>query len=201
MSHCDSNTGRQIGYMRISTDNDAQTFNRQQAQLEAIGLDALYSDKMSGAKRSRPQLDKMLEELQAGDTVHIVSIDRLSRSTKDLLDIVEVIKDRGASIKSIQDAWLDSTSDNPMSTFLMTIMGALAEMERAMINKRVNEGIAVAKQKGVRFGRPTKNKNKVNHALELYHAGEHTTKEIADITGVSKATLYRKLKEQELQEA
>lgn len=69
-----------------------------------------------------------------------------------------------------------------------------------MINKRVNEGITIAKQKGVKFGRPTKSRTKVAHAIELYHAGKHTTNEIAEITGVSKATLYRKLKEQAKQE-
>ena len=186
--------GRTFGYMRISTVKDEQTFDRQEAQL--IGTDKIFADRMSGAKKDRPQLQQMLDELQAGDTVLIVAIDRLSRSTKDLLEIVETIKQKGAYLKSINDSWLDTSSDNPMSDFLLTIMGALGQMERAMIQQRVREGVKVAKSKGVQFGRPTANKNKVNYALELYHKGEHTIKEITDITGVSKATIYRKLKEE-----
>lgn len=180
--------------MRISTKKDEQTFDRQEAQLKNL-CDYIYSDRISGAKRDRPELTKLLDGLQAGDTVYIVSIDRLSRSTKDLLDIVQVIKEKGAFLKSINDTWLDTTSDNPMSEFLLTVMGALAQMERAMITKRVQEGVKVAQEKGVKFGRPTANKNKVNYAIELYQAGTHTGQEIADITGISRKTLYNKLRE------
>lgn len=181
--------------MRISTTKDEQTFDRQEAQLKAQGCEVIFADRLSGAKRKRPELDKMLDSLQAGDTVHIVAIDRLSRSTKDLLEIVDLIKTKGASLKSINDSWLDTTSDNPMSDFLLTVMGALGQMERQMIAQRVREGVKVAQQKGVEFGRPKANKNKVAHALELYSEGKHTAKEICDIAGISKATLYRKIKE------
>ncbi|RVT59056.1 recombinase family protein [Niallia taxi] len=188
---------RQIGYMRISTNKEEQKFDRQEAQLKALGCQVIFADRMSGAKRDRPELNKMLSELQAGDTVHIVAIDRLSRSTKDLLEIVEAIKTAGASLKSINDTWLDTTSNNPMSDFLLTVMGALGQMERQMIQQRVREGVKVAQAKGVTFGRPKKNKNKVAYAIELYNTGQHTVKEITDITGVSKATLYRKIKEEQ----
>jgi DNA invertase Pin-like site-specific DNA recombinase len=187
--------GRTLGYMRISTNKEEQKFDRQERQLEFANCEKIYSDRLSGAKRDRPELNQMLSDLQAGDTIIIVSIDRLSRSTKDLLEIVETIKSKGASLKSINDSWLDTSSDNPMSEFLLTVMGALGQMERAMITQRVKEGVKIAKEKGVKFGRPKANKNKVAYAIELYHAGKHTTKEITDITGVSKATIYRKLKE------
>jgi DNA invertase Pin-like site-specific DNA recombinase len=189
--------GRVLGYMRISTLKEEQTFNRQEAQLKEAGVEAIYADRMSGAKRSRPALDEMLNDLQAGDTVIIVEVARLSRSTKDLLDIVQIIKDKGAALKSINDTWLDTTQSNPMSDFLLTVMGALGQMEREMITQRVREGVKIAKENGVEFGRPKANKNKVAYAIELYNTGDHTVKEIVDITGVSKATLYRKLKEQE----
>jgi DNA invertase Pin-like site-specific DNA recombinase len=189
--------GRKLGYMRISTLKEEQKFDRQEEQLKALGIDTIYADRMSGAKRDRPELNRMLSELQEGDTVLIGAIDRLSRSTKDLLDIVDVIKTAGASLKSINDTWLDTTSDNPMSEFLLTVMGALGQMERQMITQRVKEGVKVAQAKGVKFGRPTANKNKVAYALELYNAGQHTVKEITDITGISKATLYRKIRKQE----
>lgn len=184
------------GYMRISTTKAEQKFDRQEAQL-VDKADILFQDRMSGSKRDRPELNRMLELLEPGDEVLILSIDRLSRSTKDLLELVETIREKGASLKSLNDSWLDTTSENPMSDFLLTIMGALAEVERKTTVKRVNEGLAVAKSKGVKFGRPSANKHKVEYAKELYEKGEHTVKEITAITGISKATLYRKLKEVE----
>lgn len=195
----ETKTGRMIGYMRISTKHHEQSFDRQEAQLRAMGCEVIYSDRMSGSKFERPELHKMLDELEAGDTVLIVAIDRLSRSTKDLLEIVDIIKNKGAYLKSINDSWLDTTSSNPMNDFLLTVMGALAQMERAMIQQRIQEGIKVAKAKGTKLGRPKANSNKVQYALELYAKGEHTVKQIVDITGVSKATLYRKIKEIEAQ--
>lgn len=193
----DPQAPRLIAYMRISTNKEEQKFDRQETQLKDIGCTEFYADRISGAKRERPQLDAMIDSLQAGDTVYILSIDRLSRSTKDLLEIVETIKAKGAFLKSINDSWLDTTSDNPMSDFLLTVMGALGQMERAMITKRVQEGVDVAKRKGVKLGRPTANRNKVAYALELYDAGKHTVNEIVDITGISRATLFRKVKARE----
>ncbi|WP_088052865.1 recombinase family protein [Virgibacillus dakarensis] len=183
------------GYMRISTNKEEQKFDRQESQLleHGVSKDNIYADRISGSQKSRPALDKLLADLHEGDTVLILSIDRLSRSVKDLLKLVEIIKEKGASLKSIQDSWLDTSGNNIMSDFLLQIFGALAEMERKQIVKRVNEGIAVAKKKGVKFGRPTANKNKVAYAIELYHKGEHTTKQIADICGISRRTLYNYL--------
>lgn len=181
-----------VGYMRISTQKAEQKFDRQEQQLQDK-VDQLYSDRISGSKRKRPQLDKLLDELEEGDTVYILSVDRLSRSTKDLLEIVETIRSKGASLKSIQDSWLDTTSDNPMSDFLLTIMGALAEVERKQTVKRVNEGLAVAKKKGVKLGRPKANTSKVQLALDLYDKGEHTVKEISQITGLAHKTIYNKI--------
>lgn len=178
--------------MRISTLNESQKFDRQEQQLEHC--DYIYRDRISGSKRDRPQLNELLDQLQEGDTVYIVSIDRLSRSTKDLLEIVEIIKNKDASLKSLSDSWLDISGESIMSDFLLTVMGALAEMERKQIHQRVKEGVAVAQSKGVQFGRPRANSNKVAHALELYSKGEHTVKQISDITGISRATIYRKLK-------
>ncbi|MDQ0220399.1 recombinase family protein [Peribacillus cavernae] len=187
--------GKVIGYMRVSTDKESQKFDRQETQLQALGCEVIYSDRMSGAKRDRPQLNKMLSDLQEGDVVHIVEIARLSRSTKDLLEIVEQIKTAGASLKSINDSWLDTTSANPMSDFLLTVMGALGQMERQMIAQRVREGVKVAQAKGVKFGRPKANKNKVDYAIKLWQEGNHTGQAIADITGISRKTLYNKVKE------
>lgn len=180
------------GYMRISTQKAEQSFDRQEAQLKEY-VEVLYADRISGSKRKRPQLDQLLEDLEPGDVVYILSIDRLSRSTKDLLDIVDQIRDKGASLKSLQDTWLDTSSENPMSDFLLTVMGALAEMERKQTVQRVNEGLEVARSKGVKFGRPRANQSKVDLALELYDKGEHTVKEITEITDLSRKTIYNYL--------
>lgn len=187
--------GKTYGYMRVSTSGDSQRFDRQEAGIGEV--DVLYQDRLSGGKRERPELNKMLSILEAGDEVVILSIDRLSRSTKDLLEIVESIRDKGASLRSIQDTWLDTSSENPMSDFLLTIMGALAEMERKQIVQRVNEGIQQAKSRGEELGRPKVSRHKVEIALELYDKGEHTVKQITEIAGIGRATLYRKIKERE----
>lgn len=182
-------TGTVRGYMRVSTNGDKQSFGRQESQLESR-VDVLYADRISGSKRSRPELDRLLDELEEGDVVLILSIDRLSRSTKDLLEIVEKIKDKGASLKSIQDSWLDTTDENPMSDFLLVVMGGLAELERKQIVRRIQEGLEVAKSNGVELGRPRANKAKVDLALKLYDENRHTVQEIADITDLSRKTIY-----------
>lgn len=186
---------KKYGYMRISTMRDSQKFDRQESQLAEVGCDKIYSERVSGSVRERPELNAMLDNLKEGDVVYIVSIDRLSRSTKDLLEIVDIIKSKGASLKSLHDTWLDTTSGNPMSEFLLTVMGALGQMEREMIKSRVQEGMAVAKAKGTKLGRPKANSAKVSHALELYASGKYTTKQICDMSGISKATLFRKVKQ------
>ncbi|MEC1647620.1 recombinase family protein [Bacillus halotolerans] len=122
----------------------------------------------------------------------IVAIDRLSRSTKDLLEIVEIIKNKGASLKSLNDSWLDTTNGNPMSGFLLTVMGALAQMEKEQITQRIREGVAVAKAKGTRMGRPKKSRHKVELALDLYSKGEHTVPQIVEITGSQKRLSLQK---------
>lgn len=184
------------GYMRISTTKEEQKFDRQEAQL-ADKVDVLFKDRISGSKRVRPELDKMLDQLKEGDVVYILEIERLARSTRDLLEIVDVIKEKGAALKSVKDTWLDTTSENPMSDFLLVVMGAMAEMDRKQIVKRVNEGLTVAKSKGVKLGRPKAKQSKVALALKLYDEGGHTTKEISEIAGISRKTLYNKLKERE----
>lgn len=184
------------GYMRISTTKEEQKFDRQEAQL-ADKVDVLFKDRISGSKRVRPELDKMLDQLKEGDVVYILEIERLARSTRDLLEIVDVIKEKGAALKSVKDTWLDTTSENPMSDFLLVVMGAMAEMDRKQIVKRVNEGLTVAKSKGVKLGRPKAKQSKVALALKLYDEGGYTTKEISEIAGISRKTLYNKLKERE----
>ena len=111
-----------VGYARVSTEE--QSLNRQIDMLIDYGVDKrnIYQEKISGMKSNREQLDKMIDELQEGDTVIITDLTRISRSTKDLLNIIDRIKAKGASIKSIKDTWLDTSSDNPYNSFLLTVM-------------------------------------------------------------------------------
>lgn len=181
------------GYIRVSTLQ--QRIDRQEEKLRDE-VEVLYVDKASGSSRKgRQELEQMLVDLNPGDEVIILSIDRLARSTLDLLNIVEEIKKRGATLRSLHESWLDTREDNPSGEFMLTIMGGLAEMERKQINKRVKEGIEVAKKKGVKFGRPTADQERVRHALDLYNSGSYTVKEIERLTGISKSTIYRRLKE------
>ncbi|MDM0636853.1 recombinase family protein, partial [Clostridium perfringens] len=122
-----------VGYARVSTEE--QSLNRQIDMLVDYGVDKrnIYQEKISGMKSNREQLDKMIDELQEGDTVIITDLTRISRSTKDLLNIIDRIKAKGASIKSIKDTWLDTSSDNPYNSFLLTVMSGLSQLERDLI--------------------------------------------------------------------
>ena len=128
-----------VGYARVSTEE--QSLNRQIDMLIDYGVDKrnIYQEKISGMKSNREQLDKMIDELQEGDIVIITDLTRISRSTKDLLNIIDRIKAKGASIKSIKDTWLDTSSDNPYNSFLLTVMSGLSQLERDLISQRTKE--------------------------------------------------------------
>lgn len=184
--------GVKRGYIRVSTLQ--QRTDRQEEQLKNE-VDIMYVDKASGSTREgRIELEKLLDDLMVGDEVIILSIDRLARSTLDLLNIVDEIRNRGASLRSLHESWLNTRDDNPYSSFMLTIMAGLAQMEREQNNIRVREGIKIARQRSVRFGRPSVDQLRVEHAIELYDQGNHTVKEIERLTGISKSTLYRRLK-------
>ncbi len=137
-----------VGYARVST--EGQSLNRQIDMLVDYGVDKrnIYQEKISGVKVNREQLDKMIDELQEDDIVIITDLTRVSRSTKDLLNIIDRIKTRGASIKSIKDTWLDTSSDNPYNSFLLTVMSGLSQLERDLISQRTKEGLKSAKARG-----------------------------------------------------
>jgi DNA invertase Pin-like site-specific DNA recombinase len=190
-----------IGYARVSTVD--QNLERQLRQLEAAGCDKIYQEKISGKDTDRPQLKQMLESLVPGDTIIIVDLTRISRSSRDLFNLVDLIKEKGAALKSIKDSWLDTTSNNPYSAFLLTVMAGVAQLERDLIKQRQAEGVAIAKEQGKYKGRLRKYTEKhpgMAHAIELAMARDKTIKEICEITKVSRAALYRALKEVNLTE-
>ena len=185
-----------IAYFRLSDKKSLEEngFARQEYMTRDIEIDKVYKDVISGAKRERPELDRMLDELQAGDVVYIASIDRLSRSTKDLLEIVDIIRNKGAYLVSIKDSWLDTRDSNPMSEFLLTIMGAMGQLERDMITARIREGVRAAQDRGVKFGRPRGWSKEVQRAVKMYLKGGKSMREVEKLTGVSKSTISKALK-------
>lgn len=180
------------GYIRVSTLE--QNPQRQIESLKKSGAEIVYLDKMSGSTRNRPQLTQMLEDLQPGDEVLIHELSRFSRSTVDTFQLVEEVKAKGATLRSLTESWLNTRDDSPQAQFLLTVFAALAELERKQLLQRQREGIEIAKKKGVYKGRPpklTKNNARVRVALEEFAIGERTVKEICELYDISRASLYR----------
>jgi len=138
------------GYARVST--NGQTLASQDAQLHAAGAAKVYFEKASGTKTDRPELAKILKRLDAGDVLMVTRLDRLARSTRDLLNILDVIGKAGAGFKSLADPWADTTT--PHGRLMVTVLGGLAEFERSLILARTSDGRKRAMAKGVKFGRP-----------------------------------------------
>ena len=143
---------RVIGYARVST--SGQTLDAQLDQLSKAGCTCIYCEKASGAKADRRELLRLLAELQAEDVVLVTRLDRLARSTRDLLNTLTAIGDRKASFRSLADAWADTST--PHGRLMLAILGSLAEYERELILARTMEGRARAKARGVRLGRRPK---------------------------------------------
>lgn len=182
-----------IGYARVSTLE--QRLDRQIDALKAAGVDErmIYQEKATGTKRDRPELQRMLDELCDGDTVIITDLTRISRSSRDLLDIVDKIRERGASIKSIKDTWLDTTEENPYSMFLLTVMSGLSQLERDLNSQRTKEGLASARARGRKGGRPSLQNQKAEVVLAL-QAGGMRVVDIVKETGLSRSTVNRILR-------
>lgn len=182
-----------VGYARVSTID--QNLDRQIDALRAYGIDdrLIYREKISGTKRDRPELQRMLRELQQGDTVVVADLTRISRSTKDLLDIVDQIKEKQAFIKSIKDTWLDTSSTNPYNSFLLTVMSGLSQLERDLTSQRTREGLAAAKARGRNGGRPSKQNEKGDMVRALADSGMKIA-EIVRQTGLSRSTVNRILR-------
>jgi DNA invertase Pin-like site-specific DNA recombinase len=125
----------------------------QHQALRGAGCTKIYSEKMSGARGDRPQLARMFKALEPGDVVIVTRLDRLARSTRDLLGLLDAIRERGAKFKSIAEPIID-TSDTAMGQFVVTLLGAIGQFERSLIMARTQDGIRRAREQGVAFGRP-----------------------------------------------
>src|SRR6516165_10713052 len=175
------------GYARVST--NGQTLASQDAQLHAAGAAKVYAEKMSGARTDRPVLAKLLKRLDAGDVLMVTRLDRLARSTRDLLNILDAVGKAGAAFKSLGDAWADTTT--PHGRLMLTVLGGLAEFERELIIARTSDGRSRAKAKGVRFGRPPSLTPHQRHeAIERLARGEAQA-DIARSYAVSQSSISR----------
>lgn len=179
---------RIYGYARVSTQD--QELARQIDALEKHGIDIIYTEKMTGTKAHRPELDKLKEHLDNGDTVVVESLSRLGRSTKDLLALIDEWNKQGVKLVSLKEK-IDTTT--PTGILLTTVLSAISQFERDITVQRTNEGLQAARARGRKGGRPKVSNAKIEKAVKLYHAQTHSIKEITVICGISQATLYRAL--------
>lgn len=178
-----------IGYARVSTDD--QDLRLQRAALKTAGCRRLYEEKVSGAKRDRPELTRMLDALREGDVVVVSRLDRLARSTRDLLEIAELLNEAGSGLRSLAEPWADTTSS--AGRMILTVFAGIAEFERSLIQERTSAGRAAAKARGVRFGRPKKLSDE-QIGLGRRLVGEGTSvRDAARLLKCHPATLYRAL--------
>jgi len=175
------------GYARVST--DGQSLASQDAQLHAAGCAKVYAEKISGARSDRPELAKVIRRLGEGDVLVVTRLDRLARSTRDLLNIIDAIAKAGAGFKSLADAWADTTT--PHGRLMLTVLGGLAEFERHLITARTAAGRTRAKANGVKFGRPaTLTPHQRREAIQRLRDGA-TQADLARTYGVSQSTISR----------
>jgi DNA invertase Pin-like site-specific DNA recombinase len=176
------------GYARVST--DGQTLAAQDADLHAAGCAKVYAEKVSGARSDRAELARVLKRLEPGDVLMVTRLDRLARSTRDLLNILDAVARAGAGFRSLKDAWADTTTAH--GRLMLTILGGLAEFERELILARTDDGRKRAQAKGVKFGRPAKlTAHQRQEALQRLQEGKDSQADSARSYGVSQATISR----------
>lgn len=180
-----------IGYARVSTEE--QSLDRQVEALKREGCERIYQEKISSAKHKRPGLETMLDALREGDIVIVLELTRLGRTVSNLISIVERIHSIGAHLISLGEPWMNTQS--AQGELLFHIFASFAEFEREMTRQRIKDGLYVARSRGRKGGRPSLPEEKINMAMKLYDSKSLTLNEIVKLSGVSKATLYRRLSE------
>ncbi len=177
-----------FGYARVSTEE--QRLDRQMDSLEKAGCERIFLERASGAKAGRPELEKLLSALRDGDEVVVAKLDRISRSTRHLIELAERFDEMGVDFISLNDS-IDTTT--PMGRFFFRVMASIAELERDMIVERTRDGLSAARARGHSGGRPEAPADAVYKARRMYESGKFSVSEITGATGISKSTLYRNL--------
>lgn len=181
------------GYIRVSSVDQHE--DRQLIAMNGLGIfnEHIYRDKQSGKNTARPGLQKLMSIVKQGDTVIVESVSRFARNTRDLLELIERLTAIGVDFISLKEN-IDTTT--PTGKFILTVFGAVAELERGYILQRQAEGIAAAKRRGVRFGRPIKKPpENFGFLVEQWECGKLLISEVLMQTGLKEATFYRRLRE------
>lgn len=183
------NHGQRVGYIRVSSFDQ-----NPERQLDQVPVDRVFTDQASGKDTHRPELDQLLAFVREGDTVVVHSMDRLARNLDDLRRLVQTLTRRGICIEFVKEGLRFTGEDSPMATLLLSVMGAFAEFERALIHERQREGIALAKQRGAYRGRKKAlSGEQVAELRARANAGEPKAK-LARALGISRETLYQYLR-------
>jgi DNA invertase Pin-like site-specific DNA recombinase len=181
---------KSIGYARVSSGD--QDFDLQVKRLKAAGCKGVFAEKASGkSTNGRRELDKAMRALQPDDTLVVVRLDRLARSIRDLLHLLDRVKAAGARFKALDDPWCDTTS--PQGELILTVMGGLAEFERKLIRQRCEEGIKRAQAKGTKFGRPSVLDHSQRKKIAERYANGETMAKLALEYECSEPTIWRVL--------
>lgn len=176
-----------IGYARVSTDD--QNLDAQTDALQAAGAERVFSEKISGSMRKRPELDKLLDQVRSGDVIVVAKYDRLARSLRNLLDIVEAIKDQGAGFRSLAE---DIDTTTPAGRLVFHVFASIAQFERERISERTREGLQAAKARGRVGGRPPALTAAQKAEARRMRDDEHRSiSEIAQLFKVSERTVRR----------
>jgi len=184
--------GYKVGYVRVSTEEQNEA--RQLETMRKYGVDEVFTEKASGKNADRKELKKLLSFVRRGDAVIVESISRIARNTKDLLEIVGALQEKGVDFVSAKEA-IDTTT--PQGQFMLTVFGAMAQLEREQILQRQREGIAIAKAEGKYKGRAKidADAEKMRGVCQRWRAGEITAREAMAQTGLKPNTFYRRVKE------
>lgn len=182
-----------IGYARVS--KEEQTIDRQLDLLEERGAEEIIQEKMTGTKKERPGIEKLLLITRPGDTVLVESISRLGRNTLDILVLIQQLEEKGIEFISIKENMDTST---PTGKAMLQLMGVIAELERNLIAERIREGLKASQRRGTHVGRPRKDPEIMNVALKMYDSEEYSVKEILKATNIAQGTLYRAINERKL---
>ena len=182
-----------IAYIRVSTAD--QNDERQREALKKYDIEKWFEEKVSAKDTKRPKLQEMLDFVRSGDTIYIHDFSRLARSTKDLLDIFEFLKEKDVNVVSNKESFDTNT---PAGKLMFTMLGAIYEFERANLLERQKEGISIAKEKGKYKGRKIVKVPNFDKYYEMYKQREYSKKELAEMLGISRPTLDKLIKEKEL---
>lgn len=176
------------GYGRVSTGKDAQKFDRQEDQLKDAGCELIFLERVSGTSKNKPELQRLLSELQDGDELVCVSIDRLGRSTQQVLSLVNKLEEMGVGLTSLKEGFQANT---PQGRFFLTIVAAFSELEVEMCRSRVNDGLEAARRRGKKLGRPRRD---MDTAIKMWQSKDYSITEICEAVGCSRQTLYNAIK-------